>query len=274
MNKFDEKSLMKEALLRLENTKDPRLKKIMEAFTRHMFAFISEVKPSEAEWMQAIEFLTATGQKCDKDRQEWILFSDVFGLTILVDHINHQKENDLTESSVLGPFDRENAPEYENGQSISKDQKGEPTIISGKVTDQSGTPICGAKVDVWQTAPNGLYEVQDSSQPEFNLCGIFTTDAEGRYEVHTVKPVSYPIPTDGPVGALLDSVGRHPNRPAHVHFIASAEGYKPVTAQLFTEGDTYLDSDPVFGVKDSLVVSYLKGNGVYSVEFDISLGES
>jgi hydroxyquinol 1,2-dioxygenase len=274
MNKFDEKSLMKEALLRLENTKDPRLKKIMEAFTRHMFAFISEVKPSEAEWMQAIEFLTATGQKCDKDRQEWILFSDVFGLTILVDHINHQKENDLTESSVLGPFYRENAPEYENGQSISKDQKGEPTIISGKVTDQSGTPICGAKVDVWQTAPNGLYEVQDSSQPEFNLCGIFTTDAEGRYEVHTVKPVSYPIPTDGPVGALLDSVGRHPNRPAHVHFIASAEGYKPVTAQLFTEGDTYLDSDPVFGVKDSLVVSYLKGNGVYSVEFDISLGES
>jgi catechol 1,2-dioxygenase len=271
MTAFTEQSHLDEALRRLRNTEDPRLKQVMEAFTRHMFAFVNEVRPTEDEWMRGIRFLTDLGKMCNDVRQEWILFSDAFGVTMLVDYINHQKEAGTTESSVLGPFYRDGAPEYDNGDSISQDGEGEPIAISGTVTDSAGNPIAGAKVDIWQTAPNGLYEVQDEGQPDYNLRGGFTTDAAGRYEAHSVKPVSYPIPDDGPVGQLLRAVGRHPYRPAHVHFIVSAEGYQSVVTQLFTDDDPYLDSDAVFGVKDSLVIHYTPEGDGYRVGYDFAL---
>jgi catechol 1,2-dioxygenase len=271
MTAFTEQSHLDEALRRLQNTENPRLKQVMEAFTRHMFAFVNEVKPTEDEWMQGIRYLTALGQMCDDVRQEWILFSDAFGVTMLVDYINHQKEAGTTESSVLGPFYREGAPEYANGENISQDGEGEPIVLTGTITDSGGSPIKGAKVDIWQTAPNGLYEVQDKTQPEYNLRGIFTTGADGRYTARSVKPVSYPIPDDGPVGQLLRAVGRHPYRPAHVHFIVSAEGYEPVVTQLFTDDDPYLESDAVFGVKDSLVIHYTPEGDGYRVDYDFAL---
>ena len=268
---FNEQSHLAEAIRRLENTADPRLKEIMAAFSRHMFAFINEVKPSEAEWMKGIEFLTAIGQMCNDVRQEWILFSDAFGVTMLVDYHNHRAHGAETESSVLGPFYREGAPEYAPGETISQDGEGEPVVLAGRVADADGRPIAGARVDIWQTAPNGLYEVQDANQPEFNLRGVFRTDAEGRYLARTVKPVSYPIPDDGPVGKLLGAVGRHPFRPAHIHFIVAADGYEPVVTQLFTDDDVYLDSDAVFGVKNSLVVNYRPDGDGYRVDYDFVL---
>ncbi|SCA56020.1 Hydroxyquinol 1,2-dioxygenase [Candidatus Terasakiella magnetica] len=271
MVQFTAESHLKEAVKRLQNSENPRLKEVMTAFSKHMFAFINEVQPSEEEWMTGIQFLTELGQTCNDVRQEWILFSDAFGVTMLMDYINHHKEQGSTESSVLGPFYRERAPVYEKGDSISQDHVGEETLLRGRVTDRSGKPIVGASLDVWQTAPNGMYEVQDENQPDFNLRGLFKTDENGEYEIRTVKPVSYPIPDDGPVGKLLGAVGRHPYRPAHIHFIVNAAGKKPIITQLFTKGDEYLSSDAVFGVKDSLVVDYVQKEDGYQVEYDFVL---
>ncbi|MDP6516850.1 MAG: dioxygenase [Alphaproteobacteria bacterium] len=260
-----------DALGRLGEAKDERLRELTAAFTRHMFAFIEEVRPTEQEWLAGIEFLTAVGQECDDKRQEFILLSDMLGVTMLVDYLNHGSAPGVTETSVLGPFHREGAPKLDNGTTISQDGIGEPVVISGRVTDEAGAPITGAVLDVWQTAANGLYEVQDDSQPDYNLRGIFTTDGDGRYALRTVKPVSYPVPIDGPVGALMTALGRHSYRPAHVHFIVSAEGYKPVVTQLFTDDDPYLRSDAVFGVKGSLVVTYQRGAEEWRVTYDFGL---
>ncbi len=271
MTEFSEESHLAEALRRLESTKDPRLKQVIEALTRHLFAFVQEVGPTEAEWMRGIEFLTDVGHKCDGTRQEFILLSDMIGASILIDGINHRKAEGATESTVLGPFHRADAPRYDNGQSMSQDGKGEEVRIRGRVTDSQGKPIAGATLDVWQTGANGLYEVQDEEQPDFNLRGLYTTDAVGAYEVVTVKPVSYPVPDDGPAGQLLRTLGRHPYRPAHVHFIVAAEGFEPVVTQLFTDDDDYIDSDAVFGVKDSLVAHYDGDATGWRVDYDFGL---
>ncbi|MDP6573684.1 MAG: intradiol ring-cleavage dioxygenase [Rhodospirillales bacterium] len=237
---------------------DARLKEIMVRLVGHLHDFVREVELTEEEWLAGIRFLTAVGQKCDDRRQEFILLSDVLGVSILMDAINNRKPAGATESSVLGPFYREGAEEMAAGANLSKAQGGEPCIVSGRVTGPGGTPIAGALLDVWQTAPNGLYETQDPQQPDFNLRGKLRTDTAGRYEFHTVKPVTYPIPDDGPAGRLLGALGRHSYRPAHIHFIVSAPGYVPVTTQIFTEGDPYLDSDAVFGVKSRLVARYVR----------------
>ncbi len=271
MQDFNEKTHLAEALRRIDLIEDCRLKQVMGAFTRHMFAFINEVKPSEKEWMTGIEFLTGIGQMCDDKRQEFILLSDVTGVSMLVDYLAHKDETGATESSVLGPFYREGAPHYEAGETISQDGKGDKVVVSGRVTDTEGNPIANARLDVWQTAPNQMYEVQDPDQPDYNLRGVFTTDAEGRYWLRTVKPVSYPVPDDGPVGVLLRAIGRHPFRPAHIHFVISAPGYKPVATQLFTDDDEYLETDTVFGVKDSLLVHYEDGGGELKVDYDFAL---
>jgi len=240
----------------LENTADPRLKEIMTSLVRHLHDFARETQLTEEEWFRGIQFLTRVGHITDDERQEFILLSDTLGLSILVDAMNHRVPEGMTESSVLGPFYREGAPELEAGARIDAQTEGEPVVVRGRVTDERGRPLAGALLDVWQTAPNGYYESQDPNQPEFNLRGRFRTDEEGRYWFRTVKPVSYPIPDDGPVGDMLKATGRHPFRPAHIHFIVSADGYRPVVTQLFTEGDRYLDSDAVFGVKNSLVIAY------------------
>lgn len=256
MRDFDEHNITEMAIERMAGARDARLKAVMTALVRHIHDFVREVDLTEAEWMTAIEFLTATGQKCDDRRQEFILLSDTMGVSMLVDAINNRKPPSATQSTVLGPFYRPGARVFETGASIAGDTPGEEVHVSGRVTDAAGRPVAGAILDVWQTAPNGLYEVQDPDQPEFNLRGKFRTGADGRYALRTVKPVSYSVPGDGPVGQLLDALGRHTIRPAHIHFIVSAEGFEPVTTHLFTEGDPYIDSDVVFGVKSALIVPY------------------
>lgn len=234
-----------------------RNRKIFEALVRHLHGFVKEVRPSETEWFAAIEFLTRTGQMCTAHRQEWILASDVLGVSMLVDSLNHPSACGETENTVLGPFHVEGAAQYPMGSDLRRDGKGEPCLIDGRVIDAQGTPIAGAVLDVWSDGPDGFYDVQKpDDHPPMNLRGRFTTAADGRYWFVTSKPVPYPIPDDGPVGQLLQAMGRHPWRPAHVHFIVEAPGFERTTTHLFVAGDPYLDSDAVFGVKESLIVPF------------------
>jgi protocatechuate 3,4-dioxygenase beta subunit len=283
MSDFNEVTATAAVIDRMSGCKDARLKQVMASLVTHLHAVVREVEPSVEEWMAAIQFLTAAGQKCDDKRQEFILLSDVLGVSMLVDAINHRKPSGATESTVLGPFFVAGAPMLEMGGTISKDGKGEPAYVSGRILDLDGQPIAGAMLDIWQTSSDGFYDVQDPSQPEMNLRGLFTTAADGRFFFRTVKPSSYPIPTDGPVGKLLLALGRHPMRPAHIHFIIGAPGFEPVTTHMFVAGDEYLHSDAVFGVKTSLVVPFVPhddaagaerrsvGNPYYTAEHDFTL---
>ncbi|WP_225234745.1 intradiol ring-cleavage dioxygenase [Klenkia terrae] len=235
-------------------TPDPRLRQVLTSLVRHLHDFAKDVELTEAEWEAAIGFLTETGQTCTPTRQEFILLSDVLGLSMLVETINHRTGGTATESTVLGPFHMVASPVRELGDDIALDGKGTPCLVSGQVTGPDGAPLAGATVDVWQTNEDGFYDVQQPDlQPAGNLRGIFTTDDEGRFWFRSVVPRYYPIPDDGPVGRLLAATARHPNRPAHLHFIAAAEGFRPVTTHVFVADSPYLDSDAVFGVKDSLV---------------------
>lgn len=258
MRTFTESASVEAVLERMANCRDPRLKAIMASLVSHLHAFVKDVEPTFDEWLAAIQFLTRTGQICDDKRQEFILLSDTLGVSMLVDAINHRKPSGATESTVLGPFHVANPPVMQMGDSISRDQKGESLVMSGRVLDERGAPICGALLDVWQASADGFYDIQDERHPSMNLRGLFRTGEDGRYFFRTVKPSSYPIPTDGPVGAMLTALGRHPMRPAHVHFIISAAGCEALTTHLFVAGDPYLDSDAVFGVKDSLIVPFVR----------------
>ncbi|MGH6943057.1 MAG: intradiol ring-cleavage dioxygenase, partial [Geminicoccaceae bacterium] len=256
---FNEHNATEAVIARLADCRDPRLKQVMSSIVKHLHAVAREVEPTFEEWMMAIRFLTETGQICDETRQEFILLSDTLGLSMLVDAINHRNASGVTESTVLGPFHVEGAAALEHGADICKDGKGEPTVVIGRVLDPAGRPIAGALLDVWQTNALGLYDVQQPGvQPAMNLRGKFQSDADGGFWFKTVKPASYPIPTDGPVGRLLASLGRHPYRPAHIHFIVTADGFLGVTTHLFVDGDPYLGSDAVFGVKESLVVPFVR----------------
>lgn len=258
MSNNTEEQITQNVLNSIADTTNPRLKTVMTSLITHMHAFIREVELTQEEWMLGIQFLTKTGQMCDDRRQEFILLSDVTGVSMLVDAINHRSEDGATESTVFGPFYREGAAELPIGATISQDGRGEPAVITGRVLATDGTPIPHALLDVWETDENGLYEQQDPDQPDMNLRGKFRTDDEGYYCFVGIKPVSYPIPDDGPVGQLLRSLGRHPFRPAHIHLLISAEGFVPVTTHLFVSGDPYLESDAVFGTKDSLVVDFIR----------------
>jgi hydroxyquinol 1,2-dioxygenase len=273
MRNLTEENLTDAVVARLARCEDRRFKQIMTSLIKHLHAFTREVQLTEAEWMEGIKFLTATGHKCDADRQEFILLSDVLGVSMLVDAINHRAPGGTTESTVLGPFYVEGAPDLPHGSDIAHGGPGEPSEISGHVLTPSGKPIAGAVLDVWQTAPNGFYSTQDPNQDRFNLRGRFKTDDKGAFHFRTIKPTSYPVPTDGPVGAILNAMGRHPMRPAHVHFIVSAKGYETLTTHLFAEGDPYLDSDVVFGVKNSLVVDFKPkpGGKTLAVSYDFGL---
>lgn len=255
MRDFNESNATAAVLERLAGCDDPRLRQIMTSIVTHLHAVVREVEPTLEEWTAAIEFLTETGRITS--RQEFILLSDILGVSMLVDVINHRKPSGATESTVLGPFHLPGAPPKEMGDTISLDGKGKPTLVSGRVLHRDGAPIAGATLDVWQTSADGFYDMQDPDQPEMNLRGLFTTGADGRFFFRTVKPASYPIPTDGPVGKLLLAMGRHPMRPAHIHFIVGAPGFEPVTTHMFVAGDQYLDSDAVFGVRDSLIVDFV-----------------
>jgi catechol 1,2-dioxygenase len=235
-------------------TPEPRLRELLAALVAHLHAFAAETRLTPGEWLAGIEFLTATGQKCDSQRQEFILLSDVLGLSSLVEEISAAPG--ATEPTVLGPFYLPGAPERAAGEQIGRQEDGSPVLVRGRVTSLAGTPLPGATVDVWQASANGRYDTQDPGQPPFNLRGVFVADAEGQYEFRTVRPASYPVPSDGPVGRLLRAAGRHRWRAAHIHAIVSAPGHQPVTTHIFDADNPYLDSDAVFGVKDSLVRTF------------------
>jgi catechol 1,2-dioxygenase len=257
MRDFNEDTATAAVLERMSGCTDARLKEIMTSVVTHLHAVVREVEPTLDEWMAAIRFLTETGQKCDDKRQEYILLSDTLGVSMLVDAVNHRKPSGATESTVLGPFFVAGAPRKAMGDTIAGEKDGQPVYVSGRVLDPAGRPIAGAVLDVWQASSDGYYDIQDPRQTGMNLRGQFTTAADGRFFFRTVKPSFYPVPTDGPVGRMLVALGRHPMRPAHIHFIVGAPGFEPVTTHMFVAGDEYLDSDAVFGVKDSLIVDFV-----------------
>ncbi|MED7827596.1 dioxygenase family protein [Streptomyces chiangmaiensis] len=236
------------------NTDDPRLQRVLTSLVTHLHEFVKDVELTEKEWATAIRFLTETGQKCSDTRQEFILLSDVLGISMLVETINNRSDGVLTESTVEGPFHMVTSPPRELGATIAEDGKGEPCLVTGSVAWPDGRPVPGAKIDVWQANADGFYDVQQPDvQPEKNLRGLFTANDQGHFWFRTIVPRYYPIPGDGPVGELLEATSRHPNRPAHIHFEVSAPGMRTVTTHLFVADSAYIDSDTVFGVKPSLV---------------------
>jgi protocatechuate 3,4-dioxygenase beta subunit len=256
---LNDDTALEAVLASFADTPDARLRVILEAVTRHLHDLVGEVRPTLAEWEQAIEFLTAVGAKCDETRQEFVLLSDVLGVSMLVETLNGDERG--TESTVLGPFHMTESPSRELGDSIDLVGAGTPCVITGTVSDPEGTPIPGASVDVWQCDADGFYDVQQPDvQPAGNGRGLFTTDEEGAFWFRTVVPSHYPIPTDGPVGRLLLATRRHPYRPAHVHVLASAAGHRPVTTHMFVADSPYLDSDAVFAVKQSLICDFAESD--------------
>ncbi|TMC10771.1 MAG: hydroxyquinol 1,2-dioxygenase [Chloroflexi bacterium] len=251
MIEVDETTITQAVLDRLTSCPDPRLRQVSEALVRHLHAFVREVEPTMDEWMTGIEFLTRTGQICSSNRQEFILLSDTFGISMLVDAINHRFAEGVTESTVLGPFYIQDPPVQALGADISEGAAGEPLLVEGTVRTTAGAPVADAIVDTWHSDQDGYYDVQRGD--ELTLRARFRTDAGGRFWFWSIVPASYPIANDGPVGEMLRAQGRHPYRPAHVHFKIIAPGYEELSTHVFVAGDPYLDSDAVFGVKRSLI---------------------
>ena len=272
MRNLTETTATAAVIRKFDGCADARLRQVMTALVGHLHAFVREIEPSEAEWFAAIGFLTATGQMCDDRRQEFILLSDTLGVSTLVELINNRKQPGATETSVFGPFWVANAPLREYGESIVRDATPPTLRVHGVVTGPDGAPVGDALMDVWQTAPNGLYDVQDPDQPEGNLRARFRTRPDGSFAFRTVKPTPYPIPHDGPVGMLLEAGGRHPWRPSHLHVMIEAPGFRKLITALYFEDDPYLDSDAVFGVKDSLVVRPAPAaDGTADLRYDFAL---
>lgn len=253
MRNINEHTITAAVLDRMAGCEDPRLKEVLSALVRHLHDFAREVKLTEAEWAAGIEFLTATGQKCSDKRQEFILLSDTLGLSMLTVALNHAKSAQATEATVFGPFHVQGAPRLALGDDISGGAKGEPLFVQATVRGRDGEPVADAEVDVWEADAEGFYDVQRAGLDRPQGRAVFRTDAEGRLWFRGVMPVAYPIPTDGPVGAMLRATRRHPWRPAHVHFMIQAPGYETLITHVFRDGDIYLDSDAVFGVRSSLI---------------------
>ncbi len=258
MREFDEKGITAAVLARMDQCQDPRFKQVMTSLITHLHDFVRDVKLTEAEWIGAIQFLTAVGKTCTDKRQEFILLSDTIGVSILVITLNHPATGGTTDSTVLGPYYWEGAPELPNGANLAVGVKGEPTYYSGRVLDDAGKPIAGAVLDVWSGDGEGTYDMQMEGDVGMKARGRIRTDAEGRYSFRSIKPEYYPVPTDGPVGIMLGKMGRHAMRPGHIHMIVSAPGHHAITTHLFAAGSPYLDSDAVFGVKESLITPFAK----------------
>ncbi len=283
MREFDEKSITRAVIERLSECSDPRFKRVMSSLITHLHDFVRNVKLTEAEWFTAIQFLTDVGKTCTDQRQEFILLSDTLGVSVLVITLNHPADQGSAESTVLGPFYWEGAPDLPRGSNLAVGVEGEPTFYSGRVLSADGRPLENALLDIWSGNGEGYYDMQLPQETGMKARGKIRTDAEGRYWFRSIRPTFYAVPTDGPVGRMLRKMGRHPYRPGHIHMIVSAAGYLPVTTHLFIAGSDYLDSDAVFGVKESLVAQFQRhapgvGPGgermdtpFYTVEYDFRL---
>ena len=259
MRNIDERTITDAVLQSIASTPDARLKQVMTSLVKHLHDFVRDVRLTEAEWQAAIDFLTATGRKCSDTRQEFILLSDTLGVSMLTIALNHAKPAGATEATVFGPFHTGDAPHVEQGADIAHGAPGLPMFVHAVVQGPDGEPLADAEVDVWQADEDGLYDVQ---RPELGDArrarAVLRTDARGVIRFRSVVPTAYPIPTDGPVGAMLAATGRHPWRPAHLHFMIRASGYQSLTTHIFRDGDAYLDSDVVFGVRSSLIGDYVE----------------
>lgn len=254
MQNIDEHTITQAVLQRLIGCDNPRMKTLMTSLITHLHDFCRETKLTEVEWFEAIKFLTDTGHMCDDKRQEFILLSDTLGVSMLVTAMNNAKPKGATEATVFGPFHVDDAPHFDQGANIAAGALGQPMAVQIQVVSIDGSPITSAKVDVWQADAEGLYDVQRPALGDARVArGVLHTDSQGMVRFDTIVPEAYPVPTDGPVGKLLLATGRHPWRPAHVHFKIDAPGYESLITHVFRKGDKYLDSDVVFGVRSSLV---------------------
>ncbi|MGF6597195.1 protocatechuate 3,4-dioxygenase beta subunit [Paraburkholderia sp. GAS448] len=244
-------------LAAMSKTESPRLKEIMNALVKHCHAFLAETRLSDEEFEQGLDFLKNVGLTCTDSHNEVVLLADVLGLSTLVKVLNNSAHEDRTGGALLGPFFRDGSPHYELGASIVQDNAlGSLIFVNGQVLNTQEEPIHNAKIDVWQASPVGLYENQDPNQPEMNLRGHLFTDSNGQFHFRSLRPAGYPVPTHGPVGALLRIQHRHPYRPAHLHFVVIAEGYSTLISQIFADDAEYLDSDVVFGVTRDLIGTF------------------
>ena len=272
MGNLNQDNITQAVIASFANTADPRLKEIMTSLVQHLHAFAREVKLTEAEWFKGIEFLTRCGHITDDKRQELILLSDVLGLSMLTVAMNNDKPAGCTEATVFGPFHVEGAPHYELGDDVANGAKGTQCVVRGTVKGIGGEPIPGAYLDVWQSDDDGLYDVQHADLGHAQARGILKADAQGRYHFRSIVAVPYAIPHDGPVGAMLEATGRHPWRPAHLHFLVKAPGYETLITHVFRDHSDYLDSDAVFGVRQSLVCDWVQqADGTYLMEYDFVL---
>jgi len=269
MRDLTQENITQAVIDRFADTPDPRLKEVITGLVQHLHAFAREVKLTEEEWLKGIQFLTHIGHTTDHQRQEFILLSDTLGLSTLTVAINNECPDGCTEATVLGPFYAENAPLYELGEDIAKGAAGVPCTVRGSVCGQRGEPVQGAEVHVWQADAEGKYDTQRSALPSHQARGVLRTDSKGQYHFRSILAEAYPIPDDGPVGDMLRATNRHPWRPAHLHFMIRAPGYQTLITHVFRDGDPYLDSDAVFGVRQRLVADWSEQpDGTYLVEYD------
>jgi hydroxyquinol 1,2-dioxygenase len=260
MTYVTEANLTDLAIERWSNIPDPRLRQIMTALVKHLHGFVREIEPTPAEWFEAIDWLTRTGKLCTEKRQEFILASDVLGVSMLVDAINNRLATEATPSTVEGPFHVQDSPEMADGSNMAAGAPGEPCFVSGTVRGVSGEPVAGAVLDVWQTDGEGLYEAQRDVEGAW-MRAVYRTGGDGRYAIRTVAPIGYTVPMDGTVGELMERTNISHMRPAHIHFEVRAPGYKSVTTHLFRRGDQYIETDVVFGVKEPLIVDFRERPG-------------
>jgi hydroxyquinol 1,2-dioxygenase len=262
MRNLNEDSITEAVLARHAGLENRRLADVMNSLVRHLHAFAREVSLTEEEWHAAIGFLTEVGQTCTDKRQEFILLSDTLGLSTLVTSLNQGKPDGCTEATVFGPFYVPDSPEVPLGADIANGANGQPCLVHSVIRDIGGNPIPGARVEVWQADADGYYDLQYGDQDQHRARATLRSGPNGEVHFRTIVAEAYPIPAGGPVGRMLDALGRHPWRPAHLHFMITAEGYEPLITHVFRNGDPYLDSDAVFGVKNSLIADWVRHDAV------------
>jgi hydroxyquinol 1,2-dioxygenase len=272
MRNLTQDNITQAVIARFAETPDPRLKEIMTSLVQHLHAFAREVKLTEGEWFQGIDFLTRIGHITDDQRQEFILLSDTLGLSMLTVAMNNDKPAGCTEATVFGPFYVEGAPDFDLGENVANGAPGEPCTVRGTVRGLDGEPVPGAEIHVWQADAEGKYDVQRDDLQEHQARGVLHANGKGEYHFRSILAEAYPIPDDGPVGDMLKATKRHPWRPAHLHFMIKAPGYETLITHVFRNGDPYLDSDAVFGVRQSLIADWVRqADGSYLVNYDFVL---